>query len=122
MRLVKCLQLVVGFVFQEVCSGILFAGNNTDSVIYRHSADCFNKNRHNAGGAGFASRLVVDGNGDIKSEMCDVNNQTQVGNFDLAQASAVRFSRIITFSTVFLPFGSFSTVATSFAASSGIGM
>ena len=34
-------------------------------------------------GAGFASRLVVDSNGDIKAEMVDSNGQTVVGNYDL---------------------------------------
>ena len=34
-------------------------------------------------GAGFASRLVVDDNGDIKAEMVDSNGQTVVGNYDL---------------------------------------
>ena len=32
---------------------------------------------------GFASRLVVDGNGDIKAELVDANGQSQIGNFDL---------------------------------------
>lgn len=36
-----------------------------------------------SGGDGFASRLVVDDNGDIKAEYVDENNVTQVGNFDL---------------------------------------
>lgn len=36
-----------------------------------------------SGGAGFASRLVVDGNGDIKAEYVDENNVTHVGNYDL---------------------------------------
>ncbi|MGM9590083.1 MAG: hypothetical protein ACI3V0_07940 [Faecousia sp.] len=36
-----------------------------------------------SGGAGFASRLVVDDNGDIKAEYVDANNVTQVGNYDL---------------------------------------
>ncbi len=34
-------------------------------------------------GHGFASRLVVDDNGDIKAEYVDENNVTQVGNYDL---------------------------------------
>ena len=34
-------------------------------------------------GAGFASRLVVDDNGDIKAEMVDSNGQTVVGDYDL---------------------------------------
>ena len=34
-------------------------------------------------GGGFAHRLVVDGNGDIKAEYVDSNNVTQVGNYDL---------------------------------------
>ena len=36
-----------------------------------------------SGGDGFASRLVVDDNGDIKAEYVDENNVTQVGNYDL---------------------------------------
>ncbi len=34
-------------------------------------------------GAGFACRLVVDDNGDIKAEYVDENNVTQVGDYDL---------------------------------------
>ena len=34
-------------------------------------------------GGGFAHRLVVDANGDIKAEYVDSNNVTQVGNYDL---------------------------------------
>ena len=36
-----------------------------------------------AGGAGFAYRMVVDENGDIKAQMVDANGQTQTGNYDL---------------------------------------
>ena len=36
-----------------------------------------------AQGGGFAHRLVVDANGDIKAEYVDSNNVTQVGNYDL---------------------------------------
>jgi len=36
-----------------------------------------------AKGSGFASKLVVDGNGDIKAEYVDANGQTNVGNYDL---------------------------------------
>jgi len=36
-----------------------------------------------AKGAGFASKLVLDGNGDIKAEYVDANGQTNVGNYDL---------------------------------------
>lgn len=36
-----------------------------------------------AGGDGFASRLVVDANGDIKAEYVDGSGQTLVGNYDL---------------------------------------
>ena len=32
---------------------------------------------------GFASKLVVDGNGDIKAELVDANGQSKVGNYDL---------------------------------------
>jgi len=33
--------------------------------------------------SGFASKLVLDGNGDIKAEYVDSNGQTNVGNYDL---------------------------------------
>ena len=36
-----------------------------------------------AGGAGFACRLVVDANGDIKAQYVDENNQTLTGDYDL---------------------------------------
>lgn len=36
-----------------------------------------------AGGDGFASKLVVTASGDIKAEYVDINSQTQVGNYDL---------------------------------------
>ena len=36
-----------------------------------------------AGGAGFASRLVIDANGDIKAEMVTTDSQTVVGDYDL---------------------------------------
>lgn len=34
-------------------------------------------------GAGFANKLVLDGNGDIKASYVDMNNQTLVGDYDL---------------------------------------
>ena len=34
-------------------------------------------------GAGFANKLVVDGNGDIKAAYVDMNNQSLVGDYDL---------------------------------------
>ena len=36
-----------------------------------------------ANGDGFASRLIVDGSGNIKAEYIDAQGQTQVGNYDL---------------------------------------
>lgn len=36
-----------------------------------------------AGGDGFACKLVIDGNGDIKAQYVDGSNQTLVGNYDL---------------------------------------
>ena len=36
-----------------------------------------------AGGASFASRLVVDDNGDVKAEYVDADGVTKVGNYDL---------------------------------------
>ncbi len=36
-----------------------------------------------AGGAGFAYRMIVNDQGDIKAQMVDANGQTQTGNYDL---------------------------------------
>ena len=36
-----------------------------------------------AGGAGFASKLVLDGSGDIKAEMVTTDSQTVIGDYDL---------------------------------------
>lgn len=36
-----------------------------------------------ANGAGFASKLVIDSNGDIKAQMVDASGNTVVGNYDL---------------------------------------
>ena len=36
-----------------------------------------------AGGSGFAYRMIVDENGDIRAQMVDANGQTQTGNYDL---------------------------------------
>ncbi|MBQ3504142.1 MAG: hypothetical protein IJA75_05515 [Oscillospiraceae bacterium] len=36
-----------------------------------------------AGGAGFASKLVLDANGDIKAQLVTTDNQTVVGDYDL---------------------------------------
>ena len=36
-----------------------------------------------AGGDGFANKLVVDAAGDVKAEYIDINGQTHVGNYDL---------------------------------------
>ena len=57
----------------------------TETMVnyYTYMIDSNNDGIADSGGDGFASRLVVDGNGDIKAEYVDENNVTQVGNYDL---------------------------------------
>ena len=57
----------------------------TETMVnyYTYMIDSNNDGLADSGGDGFASRLVVDANGDIKAEYVDENNVTQVGNYDL---------------------------------------
>lgn len=57
----------------------------TETMVnyYTYMIDSNNDGVADSGGDGFACRLVVDDNGDIKAEYVDENNVTQVGNFDL---------------------------------------
>ena len=48
-----------------------------------YMVDSNNDGEPDAGGSGFAYRMVVDENGDIKAQMVDANGQTQTGNYDL---------------------------------------
>ena len=50
---------------------------------YGYMIDSNKDGKPDAGGAGFASRLVVDANGDIKAEMVDKDGNTIVGDYDL---------------------------------------
>jgi len=57
----------------------------TETMVnyYAYMVDSNKDGTADAGGAGFASKLVVDANGDIKAEYVDINSQTHVGNYDL---------------------------------------
>jgi len=57
----------------------------TETMVnyFAYMIDPDNDGMADAKGAGFASKLVVDGNGDIKAEYVDANGQTHVGNYDL---------------------------------------
>ena len=57
----------------------------TETMVnyYYYMTDSNNDGEPDSGGAGFASRLVLDANGDIKAEMVDLNGQTVVGDYDL---------------------------------------
>ena len=57
----------------------------TETMVnyYTYMIDSNNDGVADSGGDGFASRLVLDANGDIKAEYVDENNVTQVGNYDL---------------------------------------
>ena len=57
----------------------------TETLVsyYDYMIDSNKDGKPDAGGAGFASRLVVDANGDIKAEMVDKDGNTMVGDFDL---------------------------------------
>lgn len=48
-----------------------------------YSVDSNDDGEPDKDGAGFASRLVIDGNGDIKAEMVDAEGNTVVGNYSL---------------------------------------
>ena len=57
----------------------------TETMVnyYTYMIDGNNDGIADSGGDGFASKLVVDENGNIKAEYVDENNVTQTGNFDL---------------------------------------
>ena len=57
----------------------------TETMVnyFEYMIDSNDDGTADAGGAGFASKLVVDENGDIKAEYVDINSQTHVGNYDL---------------------------------------
>jgi len=57
----------------------------TETMVnyFEYMIDGNDDGKPDAQGAGFASRLVVDGNGDVKAEYVDENGVTQVGNYDL---------------------------------------
>ena len=57
----------------------------TETMVnyYYYMTDSNSDGEPDSGGAGFASRLVLDANGDIKAEMVDLNGQTVTGDYDL---------------------------------------
>ena len=57
----------------------------TETMVnyFNYMIDGNNDGEADAGGDGFASKLVVDANGDIRAEYVDGSNQTLVGNYDL---------------------------------------
>ena len=57
----------------------------TETMVnyFNYMVDGNDDGKPDSGGDGFASRLVVDANGDIKAEYVDENNVTHVGNYDL---------------------------------------
>ena len=50
---------------------------------FNYMIDSNDDGEPDAGGDGFASKLVVDGNGDIKAQYVDSSNQTLTGDYDL---------------------------------------
>lgn len=57
----------------------------TETLVnyFTYMVDSDGNGEADAKGAGFASRLVVDSNGDIKAEMVDASGNTVTGNYDL---------------------------------------
>lgn len=57
----------------------------TETMVnyYAYMTDSNRDGEADAGGAGFASKLVVDANGDIKAELVDTSGQKLVGDYDL---------------------------------------
>ena len=56
----------------------------TETMVnyFAYMVDGDGDGKADAKGDGFANKLVVDGNGDIKAEYIDTNGQTLVGNYD----------------------------------------
>ncbi len=57
----------------------------TETMVnyFAYMIDGDNNGTPDAGGSGFASKLVVDSQGNIKAEYVDTNGQTQQGSYDL---------------------------------------
>lgn len=57
----------------------------TETMVnyFEYMVDANKDGEPDAGGHGFANKLVVDGNGDIKAAYVDANGQNLVGNYDL---------------------------------------
>ena len=57
----------------------------TETMVnyFTYMTDSNNDGAPDAGGDGFASKLVVDAAGNVKAEYIDANGQTQVGDYDL---------------------------------------
>lgn len=57
----------------------------TETLVnyFRYMVDGNGDGEPDAGGGGFASRLVLDGNGDVKAELVNADGTTTVGNYDL---------------------------------------
>jgi len=57
----------------------------TETMVnyFGYMVDSNDDGEPDAGGSGFAYRLIVDNNGDIRAQMVDANGQTQTGNYDL---------------------------------------
>ena len=57
----------------------------TETMVnyFTYMIDGNNDGIADSGGDGFASRLIVDANGDVKAEYVDESNVTQIGNYDL---------------------------------------
>ena len=56
----------------------------TETMVnyFEYMVDSDGDHKADSKGDGFANKLVVDGNGDIKAEYIDANGQTLVGNYD----------------------------------------
>ena len=56
----------------------------TETMVnyFEYMVDSNKDGTPDAGGAGFAHKLVIDGNGDIKAEYVDSNSNTLTGNYD----------------------------------------
>ena len=56
----------------------------TETMVnyFEYMVDSDGDHKADAKGDGFANKLVVDGNGDIKAEYIDAAGQTLVGNYD----------------------------------------